>query len=61
MVKICKNDFEAYINSKSDYLKSLVAARAAIRKELGINDAVPVQQKDFSAVPSSGPQSVSEK
>jgi hypothetical protein len=50
MVKTCKNDFEAYTISKTDYLKSLMAARTAIRKELGIDSVVTLQPNEFSAM-----------
>jgi hypothetical protein len=59
-VKIGKGDFEAYSNSKTDYLKSLLAARAAIRKELGIEGTAALEHNESSVIPSLRSQSLRE-
>lgn len=50
--EISKSGPEAYSKLKWDYLKSLLTARAAIRKELGIDDSGISQIEQTSSAPS---------
>ncbi|MGA3373709.1 MAG: hypothetical protein ABSC48_18325 [Terracidiphilus sp.] len=56
-VKICKEGPEAYANSKTDYMRNLLAARATIRKELRVDEAAALQLSASSTVASLRPQS----
>ncbi|MGB0063719.1 MAG: hypothetical protein WBP85_04670 [Terracidiphilus sp.] len=50
-VELCKSGPEAYKKLKWDYLKSILKARAAIRKELGIDSAGTSQVQETPEIP----------